>query len=216
MNDLNQRSPCFVAGTLVSTKEGLKPIEEIRVGDWVRSYPDNKIPPVRQYRVGGLVLSYPDGQILPLPEGLPQKIVDEYYYRQVTKTFVTDDQLVSYMEVSTFVGSSGDGFAEWIGVTPNHPIYERHPGFRPLGATPQHPNYQEPREGDWRPVAQLKFGSSLTRANFGNALVSKVRHEVERTRVYNLEVDEFHTYFVGEDQIWVRDEGNVPDMEQSL
>ena len=31
----------FVAGTLVHTKEGLKPIEEIKVGDWVLSKPEN-------------------------------------------------------------------------------------------------------------------------------------------------------------------------------
>ena len=32
---------CFVAGTLVHTKEGLRPIEEIKVGDWVLSKPEN-------------------------------------------------------------------------------------------------------------------------------------------------------------------------------
>ena len=33
---------CFVAGTLVHTKEGLVPIEQIRVGDWVLSQPEQK------------------------------------------------------------------------------------------------------------------------------------------------------------------------------
>ncbi|MCL2021881.1 MAG: Hint domain-containing protein, partial [Betaproteobacteria bacterium] len=65
---------CFVAGTLVRTKDGMKPIEEIRVGDWVLSYPDDQTPPKRPKRE------------------------DEYFYRQVTKTFVTDDQLVSYIK----------------------------------------------------------------------------------------------------------------------
>ena len=32
---------CFVAGTLVHTKEGLVPIEQIKVGDWVLSKPEN-------------------------------------------------------------------------------------------------------------------------------------------------------------------------------
>jgi len=32
---------CFVAGTLVHTKECLKPIEQIKVGDWVLSRPEN-------------------------------------------------------------------------------------------------------------------------------------------------------------------------------
>ena len=30
---------CFVAGTLVHTKDGLKPIEQIKIGDWVLSRP---------------------------------------------------------------------------------------------------------------------------------------------------------------------------------
>jgi Pretoxin HINT domain len=32
---------CFGAGTLVHTKEGLVPIEQIKVGDWVLSKPEN-------------------------------------------------------------------------------------------------------------------------------------------------------------------------------
>ncbi|MCL2075292.1 MAG: HINT domain-containing protein, partial [Betaproteobacteria bacterium] len=47
---------------------------------------------------------------------------------------------------------------------------------------------------------------------FGNVLVGEVNHEVERARVYNLEVDEFHTYFVGYSQIWVHNKGNVPEI----
>lgn len=32
---------CFIAGTLVHTKNGLKPIKEIKVGDWVLSRPED-------------------------------------------------------------------------------------------------------------------------------------------------------------------------------
>jgi len=179
---INQRDPCFVAGTLVRTKDGMKPIEEICVGDWVLTYPDDQIPPKRAKRE------------------------DEYFYRQVTKTFVTDDQLVSYIEVTDF------GDLDCIGVTPNHPIYEGHPGFAPFGCIPG----EEPRGDGWRPASQIKFGSTLVKHSFGNAVVGKVKHEVERARVYNLEVDEFHTYFVGKIGIWVHNKGNVPEIMRSL
>jgi hypothetical protein len=35
------KEPCFVAGTLVHTKEGLRPIEKIKVGDYVLSKPED-------------------------------------------------------------------------------------------------------------------------------------------------------------------------------
>jgi intein/homing endonuclease len=66
----------FVAGTLVHTKEGLIPIEDIRVGDWVLSYPDDRRPPDHERQE------------------------HEFTYRKVTQTFVTDDQPVNKLIVS--------------------------------------------------------------------------------------------------------------------
>ncbi|MDR3157661.1 MAG: matrixin family metalloprotease, partial [Zoogloeaceae bacterium] len=40
---------CFIKGTMVHTREGLKPIEEIKVGDYVLSSPENK-PGIREYK----------------------------------------------------------------------------------------------------------------------------------------------------------------------
>ena len=44
IQQINPKPPViggFIAGTLVHTKEGLKPIEQIQVGDWVLSKPEN-------------------------------------------------------------------------------------------------------------------------------------------------------------------------------
>ena len=38
---ITEAGACFGAGTLVHTKDGLKPIEQIQVGDWVLSKPEN-------------------------------------------------------------------------------------------------------------------------------------------------------------------------------
>ena len=42
---------CFVAGTLVHTKEGLRPIEEIKVGDYVLSKPESGVGELSYQRV---------------------------------------------------------------------------------------------------------------------------------------------------------------------
>lgn len=44
-------SGCFVAGTLVHTRDGLKPIQEIKVGDWVLAKPESSIGGVTYIRV---------------------------------------------------------------------------------------------------------------------------------------------------------------------
>lgn len=148
-------NPCFVAGTLVLTKEGRKPIEEIRVGDWVLSYPENQIPPKRL------------------------RTEAEYTYRRVTQTFVHEDKAVCEVTIFNFASNSQDV----IRVTPNHPFFVD-------------------KEG-WVPASALNFTCPLVADNFGNLAVGGVEPIAEKARVYNLEVEEFHTYYVGRLDVWV-------------
>ena len=84
------------------TKEGLKPIEEICVGDWVLSYPDDLSPP-RAYRYD--------------PES-------KFLYRQVKQTFVHEDKQVCEVTVLNFAA----GIEEILKVTLDHPFYVKGEG----------------------------------------------------------------------------------------
>src|SRR5262249_21516498 len=91
----------IAAGTLVRMKEGTKPIEEVRVGDWVLSYPHDQDPPKRLREDG------------------------EYVYHQVTAVFVHDEQPVC----EVIAWDLGNNIKEPIKVTPNHPLYIKDAGW---------------------------------------------------------------------------------------
>ncbi len=148
---------CFAAGTLIHTKEGLKPIETIQVGDWVLSYPDDQRPP--------------DGNAL--GHGCDT-------YRQVTQVFVKDEQPLCQL----IVANLASGNKETIWVTPSHPIWCK-------GLT-------------WTPVSEMRgAGDVLENHNFGNVVVFRCYQNVDVGRVYNFEVNEFHTFYAGEEGVWV-------------
>ncbi|MFZ6656550.1 polymorphic toxin-type HINT domain-containing protein [Undibacterium sp. TJN19] len=148
---------------LVHTREGLKPIDEIKVGDWVLSHPENEPPPI------------------PKPGPIQAKPAEAYFYRQVVKVFVRETQKVSHVQYI----DTGRG-KDTLQLAPNHLIWTKY--------------------GGWTPVASMKTGNVLLLANDGNAMVGKVKHTEDTARVYNIEVDEFRTYFVGKSGVWVHDE----------
>jgi hypothetical protein len=164
----------FIAETRVYTKEGLKPIEEIRVGDWVLSHPDDHPRPFRIVEENG------ERRVIHQPE-------HEYAYRQVVRTFVQEDKPVC--EVLVF--DSGLNEIEYIKVTLEHPFYEKRKG--------------------WTPAGELGFGCMLLGPGSWNLPVGRVKFNGERSTVYNLEVDEFHTYYVGEFGVWVHYTGDLED-----
>ena len=139
-------SYCFVAGTLVTTEDGQKPIEEIQVGDRVLS---------------------------------KDEVTGEVETKTVTKTYINQTTKL------THIGVNGEEFAS----TPTHPFYVYQHG--------------------WTQAANLRAGDVLVLSNGEFVTVEWVQHEIleKSVNVYNLEVQDFHTYFIGESGVWVHNQG---------
>lgn len=79
--------------------------------------------------------------------------------------------------------------------------------------TPEHPFYV-PTKG-WTGAIHLRAGDILVSANGNYVIVEKIQHEILETpiTVYNFEVEDFHTYYVGRDSILVH---NVCGTQKAL
>ncbi len=81
------------------------------------------------------------------------------------------------------VDAEGTARRETVGTTDEHP-------WRLVG-------------GDWRETAELEPGDQLVTADGRQAAVVSAIPTGRIERTYNLEVEGFHTYFVGEAAMWV-------------
>lgn len=146
----------FPEGTLVHAKDSLKPIEEIQVGDWVLSHPQDEEPPTRF------------------------RLSEEYVYKRVVRTFFQEDEEICEVILMDFGKNSEESVKTSLG----HPFYVGDVG--------------------WVSAEELNFRCKLYSTNNANLAVGgKARCNGERAKVFNLEVEDFHTYYVGELGVWV-------------
>ena len=136
---------CFVAGTLVTTENGQKPIEEVKAGDKVLS---------------------------------ENSETGEVAYKTVEETYINETDELIHVHI--------DG--ETISATPNHPFY-----VDKLG---------------WTLAKNLRAGDILVLSNGEFVVVEWIQHEILESpvKVYNFEVEDFHTYFVGESSVLVHNQ----------
>ncbi|MBM9502903.1 TIGR04388 family protein [Leptospira sp. 201903071] len=132
---------CFVAGTLVHTKSGLVPIEEVRAGDMVLSY---------------------------------NEFGEELEYNRVLKTYVRQTETIFKL------------------------TYEN---GRVVETTASHP-FQIEGKG-WIEVKDLRVGDRSILSNESSLSISSIEISEREETVYNLKVEDAHTYFVTEDAILV-------------
>ncbi len=147
---------CFVAGTLVHTRDGLKAIEEIKVGDVVISKSDT---------------------------------TGEVSYRKVANTFVRQTDAI-------YKVSFADGTT--LETTWNHP-------FRVLKSDVKGQNFAL-ENTVWTQAKDLVEGDVAFTANGATLNIVSISIDNRDETVYNFEVEEFHTYFVGEVGVWVHND----------
>ena len=73
-------------------------------------------------------------------------------------------------------------------------------------STPTHPFYS-PKRG-WTNAVDLKAGDILVLSNGEYVIVEQIQHEILEApvKVYNFEVQDFHTYYVGKNSVLVHNE----------
>ncbi|RHX77446.1 hypothetical protein DLM77_21160 [Leptospira yasudae] len=134
---------CFTAGTLVHTKNGLKKIEELGIGDQVLSWDEES---------------------------------GETSYKTVTELFVHEINHLYDVEVNQ---------REIFHTTWNHPFWVV-------------------TERSWVQVKDLKVGDIVQLKDGSSVPITGIRpYSLSMTPVYNLEVEENHTYYVGKDGVLV-------------
>jgi len=224
-----QAGGCFIKGTRVHTKEGLKPIEEIQVGDWVLSQPKEtgelaykRVARTAQHedkavwRIGCYVKK--DGEFINefyvVTGGHPVYVVSQYkedWYDEgewdalpkkagwCRADWLTDKDIVLL--------SNGDKAR----ISLVDPIWRTSAigiGWIAAGRDAEFGRLIDLRDGrvseDFEGICLSEFDRDTT---FG------IRHETPemedewayKCSVYNFEVEFYQSYYVGELGVWVRD-----------
>jgi RHS repeat-associated protein len=131
---------CFDGDTPISTENGQKRIDEIKVGDKVWAY---------------------------------DTVSDSLELKEVTTVYVKSSNELVHLSVTE------GGASKVIDTTSNHPFYVLKKG--------------------WVAAAELRAGDVLVTVNGEYAVVEQIQHELleKPITVFNLEVEGFHSYFVG-------------------
>lgn len=139
---------CFVAGTLVVTQDGLRPIDEIKVGDHVLS---------RDTTTGVQAL------------------------KPVTELIQRHDRQIWIVEIQ-----ASDGSTSLFETTDDHPWWDENAG--------------------WRRTDELAVGMRIATADGRSVSIKGVRETARTALTFNIEVADFHTYFVGNSRVLVHND----------
>ncbi|MGH1350108.1 MAG: polymorphic toxin-type HINT domain-containing protein [Methyloligellaceae bacterium] len=158
----NDLSKCFVAGTLIWTSKGMKPIEEIKVGDLVVSRDEH---------------------------------TKQTVFKPVVELFRRNSDHILHLTLEHQNGSS-----EIFQTTKDHPFYVPGEGFIKAGDLKIG---QAIVSGIGVENEYLHLASTSNKGQSSVLRVSSMKVENKQKKVYNFEVADTHTYFVGKTRAWV-------------
>ena len=83
-------------------------------------------------------------------------------------------------------------------------------------STPTHPFYSPVR--GWTSTVDLRAGDILVLSNGEYVIVEQVQHEILEVpvKVYNFEVQDFHTYYVGKNSVLVHNDCETKDLYRAV
>lgn len=199
----------FIAGTLVHTDKGLTPIELIKVGDRVLSQPEQGSGE-RIYKQVVKTQTREDERISAIEYyAIPKDATEEALQNlEENRLLITDDHPFwvrdqGWMEPPHVMSGDILEIAEGIEavVSGNKEVWAtKNPN---IGWVHDHEAYDEDRDYcvEFDPCGQMCCMDTQ-----GEQYIYEGQYVRAFTcRAYNLEVEDFHTYFVGEKGVWVHD-----------
>lgn len=209
--DVTNLAGCFVAGTLVHTKNGLIPIEKIRVGDWVWSQPAAKgelscmqVVNTFQFDDKEVFLLYwtrKEAYDEAIKSGCPIK-ASEFHSLVVTGNhqfwvkglgWTRADHLEYEHELELFDGQTGVVSC----IDPVHRTGTQDLGWVQVAS-------RDSEEGRLLDLREGQIGSNILGDVVSNEGIEWWEECIKLTpRVYNFEVESNHTYYVGKLGVWV-------------
>ncbi len=199
---------CFIAGTLVHTKDGLVPIEKLKVGDWVLSAPENGEGERAYKRVVKTMVRHDQPIMQVIYKAVDKADPAVVRYKRLTSTY--DHPFWAEEEGWTaasrlkgdYLGPSRVRLADGSSTDLNGP--------RRIYATDQPGVGWIAEQGDqgegW--LFDYSAGKFATMEDVPYdsdkwAATDDDMYTPFRTTVFNIEVEDDHTYFVGEHGVWV-------------
>lgn len=211
----------FVGGTLVHTREGLCPIEQVKVGDWVLSRPGNgegttgykrvlhtfRFEGKEVYEMSYYTAADPMRAHVLVATGDPP-----FWVKGIDQSLL--ERIAAQGEENPWKEKTGwnrliciEG-VELLELADGSVAFPMDPGPRPVQKTPN-PEVGfvlANRKADDGCLIDFRNGKVDFRDNvWARSIDPQGLVEEYLATVYNIEVEEDHTYFVGEPGIWVHD-----------